>query len=228
MKYVVLSLAFLSIISMACSSQKKISNQQEEGWISLFDGKDMNAWRVYNETGIRGWEIRSNEMVALGKNPSADIITNETFENFDLTLEWAISKSGNSGIFFNVLERKDLSAVYYSGPEYQLLDDESSPSAQSFHKSGSNYEMQSASKVTLKKQGEFNTARIKVMNGKVEHWLNGTKVVEYQLKSPEWEQQRLAGKWKNFPLYGQSLTGHIALQDHGNEVRFRNVRVKRL
>ncbi len=221
-------LVLLALLIISCSVQKNTSPSSNASWETLFDGKNMDAWRVYNESGIRGWEIRNNEMVALGKNPSADLISIGTYENFELTLEWAISKGGNSGIFFNVIERKDLSAVYYSGPEYQLLDDASNPTAMPYHKSGSNYEMQAGTSVPVKKQGEFNTSRIKVMNGKVEHWLNDVKVVEYQLKSEDWEKQRLEGKWKNFPLYGQATSGHLALQDHGNEVRFKNIRVRRL
>ncbi len=205
-----------------------LGQTSEDGWEVLFDGQSMEKWRVYNEEGIRGWELRDGEMVALGQAPSADIITLDTYSNFDLIVEWAISKGGNSGIFFNVVERADLGAVYYTGPEYQLLDDVAYPNISARNKSGSNYDMHEPSEVPVKPQGEYNTSRIRVVNGHVEHWLNGVKVVSYNLWSDEWNERVQGSKWKNYPLYGKAKSGHLALQDHGNEIRFKNVRVKRL
>jgi hypothetical protein len=197
-------------------------------WIHLFDGNSMNQWRSYNGTGTNGWEIRGDEMVALGRNPSNDLITKEQFENFELSLEWAISEGGNSGIFFNVVEGPAYAAVYHTGPEYQLLDEDGYPTVADWQRTGANYAMHTASNNKTKPRGQFNTSKIIVNKGHVEHWLNGQLVVSYDLWTPEWEQLKMAGKWKDYPAYGMAKKGHLAIQDHGNEVRFRNIKVRRL
>ena len=201
------------------------------GWTSLFNGTDMSHWKVYREEGVRGWKIADGDMVALGLHGnSADLITIDTFSNMELYIEWNISAGGNSGIFYNVREGKDLHAVYYSGPEYQLLDDKGyEGNLTDKQLSGSNYDMEApSSKELVNPAGEWNSSRIIVDEGHVEHWLNGKMVVSYDIGSAKWEDQKMNSKWKDMKSYAAYKSGHIALQDHGNEIRFRNLKVRRL
>lgn len=200
------------------------------GWQSLFNGHDMNQWRVYRETGIRGWKIEDGCMIALGLHGNAaDIITKDTFGNLELYLEWNISSGGNSGIFFNVREGEGLGSVYLSGPEYQLLDDAAyRDEVKDSQLSGSNYDMHAPSSQAVRPAGQWNTSRLIVDEGHVEHWLNGIMVVSYDIGSPSWKAQKVASKWREVDSYAAYPSGHIALQDHGNQIRFRNLKIRRL
>jgi len=200
------------------------------GWTSLFNGSDMDQWRVYKENGVRGWKVENGDMVALGlEGKSADIITRDTFGNMELYLEWNISAGGNSGIFFNVREEDEYPTVYYSGPEYQLLDDAGYEGKVTEKQlTGSNYDMEGPSKKVVKPAGQWNSSRIILDQGHVEHWLNGKQVVSYDIGSEKWKAQRSDSKWKDMKSYAAYPSGHIALQDHGKEIRFRNLKVRRL
>ena len=208
--------------------------EKAAGWELLFDGKSMDKWRIFKMDTLAGWAIADGEMQALGEagleGAGSDIITKDTFTNFELSLEWKISVAGNSGIFFNVVEEEGLTAVYQSGPEYQLIDDIGFPQElEDWQKTAANYGMHNAPNIKTNKAGsEFNHSKIKVENGHVEHWLNGDKVVEYDLWTEEWEQLVKEGKWKDYPAYGRAKSGHIALQDHGNQCWFKNIKIRRL
>lgn len=196
------------------------------GWQLLFDGTSDKGWRPYGHDGPSGWLIENGELITPGVNK--DIISTDQFENFELNLEWKIEKGGNSGILFNVVEdTARYSAVYHTGPEYQLIDDVGFESPlEDWQLTGANYAMQAPSKKVAKPAGEYNTSRIVVNNGHVEHWLNGEKVVDYQMWTPEWDTLVTTGKWKDFPGYGRAKKGHLALQDHGHKTWFRNIKVK--
>jgi hypothetical protein len=149
------------------------------------------------------------------------------YENFELQIDWKIAPKENSGIIYMVTE--DNGATYESGPEYQLIDDLGYPEKISDKQlSAANYDMQAPNAKVVKPAGEFNHTKIVINKGHVEHWLNGTKVVEYQLWTPEWEQQKANSKWKDVKPYGMSKMGHIALQDHGGGVWFKNIKLKPL
>ncbi len=193
--------------------------------------KQPNGWRNFKQKSVNeGWIVEDGNLVALGKGGDlgGDIITDEQFEDFELYLEWAISEGGNSGIFFNVLEG-DYPTVYATGPEYQLIDDVGFPNPlEEWQKTGANYAMHNAAEKQLKPVGEFNSSKIKVKDGSVEHWLNGAKILEYELWSDDWKERVQNCKWKDYPGYGLARKGHIGLQDHGSVVKFRNIKIRDL
>lgn len=234
-----LSLLFLLVLSCKTKPIKTASTtspnalsgvEKALGWTSLFDGSSMDQWRLYNGQGMEGWTIRDGVMVALGiEGKSADAITIDTFRNFELRLEWNISEGGNSGIFYNVREGEGLTGVYQSGPEYQLIDDDGFPHPlEDWQKTAANYAMHPPKIKAYNPQGTWNTSRIIVDEGMVQHWLNDRLIVRYELWTEEWKTLKDAGKWKEHPSYGIFPSGHIALQDHGNEISFRNIKIRKL
>ena len=205
--------------------------EKSEGWILLFDGNTTKGWRNFKQNEINdGWQVIDGNLVGLGKGGDlgGDIITIDQFEDFELYLEWAISDGGNSGIFFHVLEG-DYPTVYASGPEYQLIDDVGFPhKLEEWQKTGANYAMHRTVNKRLMPTGQFNASWIIVKNGTVEHWLNGNKILEYKLWSDDWKELVQNCKWKDYPGYGLARKGHIALQDHGSVVKFKNIKIKDL
>lgn len=203
--------------------------EQKEGWVLLFDGNTLQGWRNFKNRNADCWEVRQGELrckekVALGR---ADLITDARYDNFELQIDWKIDPRHNSGIIYRCTE--DNGASFESGPEYQLIDDTGYPDPlQDKQLSGSNYDMNAPSAKVFKPAGEYNHTRIVVNNAHVEHWLNGTRVVSYELWSPEWYQLKSESKWKDVKPYGMSKSGHIALQDHGGGVAFKNVKIRKL
>lgn len=197
-------------------------------WVALFDGGSFDGWRTFGLDSVRGWAIEDSCLTALGQggDHANDLITIRHFKDFILEVEWKTSPQGNSGIFFYADDSKT-DAIYEIAPEYQIIDDAGWPDQlEEWQKTGANYGMHPApSDKKLKPVGEWNTSRIKVERGRVIHWLNGQKVVEYSLWSPDWEKRKLQGKWKDFPLYGSQKEGSIGLQDHGKKTWFRNIRI---
>ncbi len=180
----------------------------------------MNSWGVANGVLFN----RGNADTSL---KHADLITETEYENFQLNIDWKIAPKSNSGILYMVKE--DSAASYKSGPEYQLIDDKGYPGKlENWQKTGANYAMDPPLADAAKPVGEWNQTVIIVDHGKVEHWLNGTKVAAYELWSDSWKQHKASGKWKDTKSYGMSAKGHIALQDHGGEVWFRNISIKKL
>lgn len=209
--------------------------EKKEGWKLLFNGNTTDGWRGYNLKQMPPlWKVEDGCLVtsgnASGSDMSGDIVTRDMYEDFDLSLEWKISKGGNSGIFFHVLEGA-YEAPYFTGPEYQLIDDIGFPDKlEEWQQAGANYAMHNAdkSKKKLKPAGEFNSSRIQVKDGHVIHWLNGEKIVEYDLWTEEWYILARVGKWKEYPYYGLARKGYIGLQDHGSPVYFRNIKIRDL
>ncbi len=230
----VLFLVFAITIMSFMNDNKQKDNtltakEKKEGWKLLFDGTTMTGWRSYQNKQTDNWDVKNGELYCKeeGVTKRADLITTDNFENYELQIDWKISPKKNSGIIYMVTE--DNGATYESGPEYQLIDDIGYPGKLSDKQlSGSNYDMNAPSAKVAKPAGEFNHTKIVINKGHVEHWLNGTKVVEYQLWSPEWEQTKANSKWKDVKPYGMSKAGHIALQDHGGGVAFKNIKIKPL
>ncbi|GAB4319190.1 MAG: hypothetical protein Kow00127_11330 [Bacteroidales bacterium] len=177
-----------------------------------------------------GWHVEGEDLVTTGAGGDlgGDIITRQQFESFELELEWAMSPGGNSGIFFHVVEDGS-PAPYYTGPEYQLIDDVGFPEhLEEWQMAAANYAMHPAVGKVLKPVGEFNTSGIVVNDREVVHYLNGKEVVRYTLWTEDWYRRVNEGKWKNYPSYGRALYGAVGLQDHGSPVRFRNIRIRDL
>jgi hypothetical protein len=203
--------------------------EKKDGWVLLFDGTTMTGWRAYQNKEQEGWSVKDGELFCKGEGVTkrADLITANQYENYELQIDWKISPKKNSGIIYMATEENG--ASYESGPEYQLIDDVGYPGKLSDKQlSGANYDMNPPTAKVVKPVGEFNHTKIVINKGHVEHWLNGTKVVDYQLWTPEWEQTKANSKWKDVKTYGMSKSGHIALQDHGGGIAFKNIKLKPL
>lgn len=201
-------------------------------WVILFDGKTLNGWHGFNKTGaIPNWAIEDGAMVCLGAAADAhggDIVTDAEYENFELKWDWKITKGGNSGVMYHVIESKKYTAPYETGPEYQMIDDIGFPEKlEDWQKTGADYAMTTPNeKKKLKPVGEWNNSRIVFNKGHVEHWLNGEKIVSFNAWDDTWKNKKETGKWKEYPDYGAAKKGHIALQDHGNKVYFKNIMIR--
>jgi len=200
--------------------------EKSAGWRLLFDGATSAGWHLYGGGRVVGWEIADGALVALAQDDGHDIVTDDEFENFELVVDWKLSARANSGIFYHVVEQ-GYKVIYASGPEYQIIDDDGWPSRlEEWQHTGANYAMHPPLARAAKPVGEWNHTRILVNRGHVEHWLNGAKTADYVMWTPEWEKLVAAGKWKDYPGYGRARKGRIGLQDHGNKVWFRNIKVR--
>lgn len=200
--------------------------QKQQGWQLLFDGQSPELWRGFkSEEFPVGWQVVEGTLHRADK--AGDIITKETFENFELSLDWKVAGPGNSGVFFGVSEEED--AVWKTGPEYQILNNDVHKDGQNpLTRAGSNYALYPPSKDMTKPVGEWNQTRIVKNGNQVEHWLNGEKIVEYELYSDDWEKRVAESKFSKFANFGRVKKGHIALQDHNDPVWYRNIMIKPL
>jgi hypothetical protein len=209
-------------------------DEKKQGWRLLFDGKTTHGWRGFGKqeapvgpTGEPGWSVIDGCLVRTG--PGGDLITTDQFENFELSLEWRVSPGGNSGIFYRVAEGPDFQWVWQTGPEMQVLDNaEHRDSRSPVTSAGANYALHAASADVTQPVGLFNHAAIIVKGSHVEHWLNNQKLLEYELNSQDWKERVAASKFATMKAYGQMRRGHIALQDHGDRVWFRNIKIREL
>lgn len=210
----------------AIEAQGITAEEQREGFTPLFNGVTLAGWRGYKqEHPPAGWMAEGGEIVRT--TGGGDLITEQQFTDFELRLEWKISTGGNSGIFYRGSEEYD--AIYWSAPEMQVLDDAVHADGQNrLTSAGSDYGLYPAPAGVVKPAGEWNAVRLIVRGNHVEHWLNGQKVVEYELGSPDWTAKVAASKFKEWPDYGKMTRGHIGLQDHGDRVWYRNIRIKML
>jgi hypothetical protein len=207
-------------------------DDKRAGWALLFDGSTLSGWRGYKRTDASAtrWKIEDGMLTvdpAGGKDTrgALDLITAATYDNFELTFEWRVAQGGNSGVKYFVLEDRDAAI----GHEYQIIDDERHADAKIGPKRQTSafYDVLPASNRPLKPAGEFNLSRIVVRGRTIEHWLNGTKVLEYQLETPELQAAIDQSKFKGIERFGKLQKGHILLQDHGDRVWYRNVKIRR-
>jgi hypothetical protein len=196
-------------------------------WRMLFDGKLTDAFRGWRSEGMpEGWHVVDGTLAKHGHVD--DLVTRDQFGNFELELEWKIGKAGNSGIFYRGTREYD--EIYWSGPEYQLLDDANAHDGRNrLTAAASAYGLYAPPAGVVKPFGEWNTTRIVVNGDHVEHWLNGRKVVEYDLRSPEWTAKVAASKFSEYPHYGLAKSGLIGIQgDHPGSLALRHIRIREL
>ncbi len=198
--------------------------ERAAGWRLLFDGKTTTGWRGWKmDTLPSGWQVVDGALTRVRR--AADIITTEKFKNFELSLEWKIAPNGNSGIFYRASEDDD--AIYWSAPEMQVLDDAGHPDGQSrLTAAGSDYGLYPSPAGVVHPAGQWNQVRLVVNGNHVEHWLNGVKVVEYELGSPDWEARVKASKFAPHPHYGRNPEGYVGLQEHDYWVAYRNIKIR--
>jgi hypothetical protein len=229
---VISAIVFSSYSFMAGKDNTLTPSEKKTGWKLLFDGKSLNGWRAYQNKETNSWSVKDGVMYCKGSSTDksdlrADMITDKQYENFDLSVDWKISPQGNSGILYLVTE--EFKAAYLSGPEYQIIDDLNFPQKlEDWQKTGANYAMDAAPTAAPNPVGQWNTTRIVVNKGHVQHWLNGKKLLDFQMWTDEWKKKKTEGKWKDAPGYGVSKKGHIGLQDHGSEAWFKNLKIKEL
>ena len=228
------SRSFLLLASLSCTARVDTPMQQPHnvlseaeraaGWRLLFDGRTTSGWHGFRKDSMpAGWQVVEGALTRVGEG--GDIVTNEEFQNFELSLQWNVAQGGNSGIFFRVTNAGG--AVYETGPEMQVLDDERHADGKSpLTSAGSAFGMYPAPRGVVKPAGQWNDVRIVVRGTHVEHWLNGQKVVEYDLGDHDWEQRLQASKFKQWPGYGRAAKGTIALQDHGDRVAYRDIKIR--
>jgi Domain of Unknown Function (DUF1080) len=196
-------------------------------WRDLFDGKSTDAWRGWISGVLpAGWHVVDGALTKDGK--VEDLLTREQFGNFELELEWKIGKTGNSGIFYRGTRASE--HIYWSAPEYQLLDDVNAPDGRSpLTATAAAYGLYAAPAGVVKPYGQWNTTRILVNGMHVEHWLNGRQVVAYELGSPDWKAKVAASKFSAYPDYGLAKRGYIGIQgDHAGTLALRRIRIREL
>ena len=237
-------IASFVVAVIACNSSKKSMGNSEltkkemkEGWQSLFDGQTTKGWHKYGGGPVgSSWKV-ADEVLYLDTTAKedfqiksgGDIVTDEEFENFDLKLDWKISKNGNSGFMFYVHEDPAYKYPWETGPEMQVLDNDGHPDGKiPKHHAGDLYDLIACSKETVKAVGEWNQAEIKCVNGKLDLYLNGENVVSTQMWDDNWKKMVAGSKFKSMPGFGTYKKGRISLQDHGSMVWFRNIMIKRL
>jgi hypothetical protein len=229
---VALALATLPPLLPACapSSGAAASTQMannSSSWRPLTGDEFAAVWRGYRSDSLPGaWHMAGDTLTkSVGTD---DLITREPYGDFELELDWKLSSGGNAGIFYRATEEYD--HIYWSGPEYQLLDDAGHPDGRSrLTAAGSAYGLYPSEAGIVKGAGEWNSTRIVVRGAQVEHWLNGEKLLEYELWSPAWQERVAKSKFSEWRDYGRARSGYIGIQgDHDGELSLRNIRIRAL
>lgn len=216
---------------------KLTRKEKAEGWQLLYDGKSTKGWHVYlNKSDGSAWKSIDGTLML---DPSqkqngkvvggGDIVTDAVYENFHLVLEWKVAQNANSGIIFLVQEDKKYEWPWLTGPEMQVLDNAGHPDAKIIsHRAGDLYDLISCSRETVKPFGEWNKAEIKYDQGKLDLYLNNEKVVSTTMHDENWKQMVAKSKFKRMADFANFTSGRIALQDHGDQIWFRNIKIKKL
>ena len=242
--------AVLALLVLGCketkkdeSSQKKVvadmeMTNAEDEWTMIFDGETFDGWHEYLKQNVSdNWKIEDGAMVFYPPETNENeeqfnLVTDDVFTDFVLSLEWKISEAGNSGVMWGVKEIDDLGQPYFTGPEVQVLDNDRHPDGKrgTSHQSGALYDMVSPSEDVTKPVGEWNTM-VMTINHKTNEGivvLNGVEIVVFRVNDPEWQEMVAKSKFADWEYFAKYPTGQIALQDHGNGVAFRNIKIKEL
>lgn len=241
------TLLLCAMLISACKQKKNDSNdpqienggneentltqsEKDEGWQLLFDGKSMENFKGFRKDEVpSAWQVEDGA-IAFAGGGAGDLITKDQYKNFELSIDWKISEGGNSGIMYHVSEDTAYHNTYNSGPEMQVLDDERHPDAKAGvngnRQAGALYDLIPLSTPAVNPAGQWNMARLLVKDGHVEHWLNGKKVVEYEIGSPAWDSLIQQSKFAPMKGFGREGQGHIALQDHGDKVWYKNIKIR--
>lgn len=218
----------LALFSFCCIATPILA-AESDGWQTLFDGSSLEAWRDYQrgeDATPKNWEIVDG-VLSRKAGGGGDLITREQFGDFEMEFEWKISPGGNSGVIYRVTEEEP--QTYMTGPEYQVLDNgDGKEAARKDTAAGSLYALYSPSTDAAKPAGAWNKARIVVDGTKIEHWLNGEKIVEADMASDDWKERIAKSKFANWKRFAKNKKGHIALQEHGHPVWYRNIRIRPL
>ncbi|MDB5137155.1 MAG: hypothetical protein JWP37_3758 [Mucilaginibacter sp.] len=206
--------------------------ERANGWQLLFDGRSTAGWHLYNSTEpFTVWKAKDGELVCdpLDRSGTGDLVTDQEFKNFDLKFDWKLPKGGNSGVFVNVLERKEIPTAWASGPEYQLLDNANPDFAKPQSRSGCLFGLApQKNPVKSRPSDTWNHSEIKQVNGKVKFYLNGILTAEEDFASKAWTDKVAKSHFSKFPEFGKNIEGRISLQDWSTGVAFRNVKIKSL
>ncbi|MEE8585773.1 MAG: DUF1080 domain-containing protein [Acidobacteriota bacterium] len=200
--------------------------ESQQGWKLLFDGRTLEGWRGFGKDQVpAAWKVEGGALAFAAQGEGGDLMTEEEFADFELHLEWKISAGGNSGIFFRVSQDRDWS--FQTGAEMQILDNSAhADGGNPKTSSGSNYALHAPASDVTRPVGEWNSLRIVARGDHVEHWMNGVKLLEYQLWDEQWEELVRNSKFASMPGYGRNKKGHIVLQDHGNKVWYRSIKIR--
>jgi hypothetical protein len=194
--------------------------EKAAGWTLLFDGKSTANFKT--PALDAGWHVDAEGALAPDPKTSKDAVTKAKYDSFDLTFDWKISKKGNSGVMFHVIDVGE--ETYESGPEYQLLDN--SRGEPPLERAGSLFALVAPAKDATAPVGQWNHSRLLVDHGKVQHWLNGVMVAAYEIGSPDFKARVAKSKFTQWPQFATGKTGYIALQNHGDAVAFANLKIK--
>jgi hypothetical protein len=227
LKVSILAAGLAALCAAAGAMAAGVSGASRQGeWKSLFDGVSTNGWRGYKQASPpASWKAVDGLLVLDGK--AGDLVTEEEFGDFELSLEWKIKEGGNSGIFYRVTEEP--ASIWHHAIEYQILDNaRHKDGADTKTSTGACYALYGPSSDVTRSPGQWNETRIVARGTHVEHWLNGTKLLEFEIGTPDWNARVASSKFKIYPGFAKAPKGRIGLQDHGDYVAFRNIKIRRL
>ncbi|MCR9065284.1 MAG: DUF1080 domain-containing protein [Cytophagales bacterium] len=233
----IISTAVISL--MQCTSESNSEEQLEiaqNAWEVIFDGNSTKALRGYALDSFPNgvWFVEDGALIANPDSQNRDLITRDRYKNFELDYEWAVDTAANSGVFFHVQEKEKMESGNGNSPnwlenfEIQVLDDLHFNDTAAVRSAGSLYDLIKPVNKELKPIGEFNKAKLIHKDGHVEHWLNGQKVLDFQIGSPELKEILATSKFKDNPDYHSDSEGHIMFQHHGQKVYYKNIRVREI